>query len=167
PDGERTVATIIHEATHQLAFNSGLQHRRADIPKWCSEGMAIYFETPDLKNSRGWKKVGAVNQLRLLTYRQNLPRRAGDAFTTLLGTDDRFNDPQSAGAAYAEAWALNYFLIRTRQKEYVKYLELLSKKKPCEYDSPDQRLKDFQEAFGDDLSRIETAFLKYMSNVKF
>ena len=29
---ERTVATIIHEATHQLAFNSGLQVRFADNP---------------------------------------------------------------------------------------------------------------------------------------
>ena len=30
PQAERTVATIVHEATHQLAYNSGLQTRYAD-----------------------------------------------------------------------------------------------------------------------------------------
>ena len=39
PEAERTVATIIHEATHQLAFNSGLQTRFADNPLWLSEGL--------------------------------------------------------------------------------------------------------------------------------
>ena len=48
PDAERTVATIIHEATHQIAFNCGLQARFADVPLWVSEGLAVYFETPDL-----------------------------------------------------------------------------------------------------------------------
>ena len=43
PQAERTVATIIHEATHQIAFNSGLQRRFADNPLWLSEGLAIYL----------------------------------------------------------------------------------------------------------------------------
>ena len=40
PDWERNVATIIHEATHQLAYNSGMQRRYADNPMWVSEGLA-------------------------------------------------------------------------------------------------------------------------------
>ncbi len=40
------VATIVHEATHQIAFNCGLQRRYADIPLWQCEGMAVYFERP-------------------------------------------------------------------------------------------------------------------------
>ena len=66
------VATIIHEATHQLAFNRGLQARFADVPLWVSEGIALYFETPDLRNSRGWQTVGAVNRVRLDRFRQYL-----------------------------------------------------------------------------------------------
>ena len=42
------MATIVHEATHQIAFNCGMQQRYADIPLWLCEGMAVYFEAPDL-----------------------------------------------------------------------------------------------------------------------
>jgi hypothetical protein len=55
PEAQLMVATIIHEATHQLAYNSGLQQRFADVPIWFSEGMAVYFETPDLTTVKGWR----------------------------------------------------------------------------------------------------------------
>jgi len=47
PDAPQTVATIVHEATHQIAFNCGLHTRYSDCPMWFSEGIALYFETPD------------------------------------------------------------------------------------------------------------------------
>ncbi len=55
PAAEQVVATIVHEATHQIAFNSGMQTRFADIPLWVSEGLAVYFETPDLQSAKGWR----------------------------------------------------------------------------------------------------------------
>jgi hypothetical protein len=69
PAAAQLVATIIHEATHQIAFNSGLQTRFADVPLWVSEGLAVYFETPDLQNAKGWKTIGAVNTSRLDRFR--------------------------------------------------------------------------------------------------
>ncbi len=48
PNAYGAVSTIVHEATHQIAFNSGLHQRLSDCPKWFSEGIAMYFETPDL-----------------------------------------------------------------------------------------------------------------------
>lgn len=166
PDGEQTVATIIHEATHQLAFNSGLQQRLADVPLWCSEGMAVYFETPDLKNSRGWRKVGAVNQLRLLAFRKSLAGRPADSLLTLIQSDERFRNGKTAPDAYAEAWALHYYLLRFKQKEYVKYLEILAKKGPLESNTPEERLAEFRSCFGEDLSKLDAAFVKYMLGVK-
>ena len=47
--------TVIHEATHQIAFNCGLHTRYADNPLWLTEGMALYFETPDLRSRSGWR----------------------------------------------------------------------------------------------------------------
>src|SRR5262249_27836675 len=44
PEASKTDATIVHEATHQIAFNCGFHRRYADIPLWVSEGVAIYFE---------------------------------------------------------------------------------------------------------------------------
>ena len=73
------MATIIHEATHQLAFNCGMQNRYADIPLWLSEGIAIYFETPDLRNKRGWRSIGSVNRVRLAEFRRYLRSRPSDS----------------------------------------------------------------------------------------
>lgn len=166
PGAEGTVATIIHEATHQLAYNSGMHRRRADIPRWLAEGMAIYFESPDLKNSRGWTKIGAVNRLRLRPFRDYVNRRPADSLVTLLTSDSRMLDARTADAAYAEAWALNYFLIRTEREAYQKYLAKLAAKETMLFDTPEQRLKDFQECFGEDLQKLDAAFVKYMLKVK-
>ena len=77
PEAEQVVATMIHEATHQIAFNSGLQTRFADIPLWVSEGIAVYFETPDLQSAKGWRTIGAVNNSRLDRFRDYLAHSAG------------------------------------------------------------------------------------------
>ena len=108
PQAEATVATIIHEATHQIAFNSGLQTRFADIPLWVSEGLAVYFETPDLQSAKGWRNIGAVNRPRLDRFREYQSSRGQNSLTTLVSGDKRMRDPRQALDAYAEAWALNY-----------------------------------------------------------
>ena len=61
PRASSLIATLVHEATHQLAFNAGLHVRLSPTPVWLSEGIATYFETPDLTNSRGWRSIGAIN----------------------------------------------------------------------------------------------------------
>ena len=166
PGAERTVATVIHEATHQIAFNCGLQTRYADIPLWVSEGVAIYFETPDLRSSKGWRNIGGVNHVRLLEFRRYSRNRPSDSLVTLLSTDERFRDPRIAGDAYAEAWALIYFLIRKHPKEYRAYMTVLSEKHPLRYDEPEVRLAQFKQAFGDDLEKLNTEFLRYMRSVR-
>jgi hypothetical protein len=128
PSGEAAVATIIHEATHQIAFNSGLLKRFADIPLWVSEGLAVYFETPDLQSAKGWRNIGAVNRPRLDRFREYLSSRKESSLPTLSMDDQRFRDARQALDAYAEAWALNYFLLRQKPREYVAYLKMLGEK---------------------------------------
>ena len=166
PDAERTVATIIHEATHQLAFNCGIQQRYSDIPLWVSEGIAVYFETPDLSSTRGWRAIGTVHNLRLQQFRKYLSSRPGDSLRTLLANDQRFREGRTATDAYAEAWALNYYLLRKHPKEYVNYLRTLSAKKPLVYDEPEERLQDFRKAFGMGLDELDADFLRYMDRVR-
>jgi len=166
PEAERTVATVIHEATHQIAFNCGLQTRYADIPLWVSEGIAIYFETPDLGSSKGWRTVGAVNQVRLAGFREYLRRgRPGDSLATLIASDERVRDPKRAGDAYAEAWALNYFLIRQHPKQYLNYLKQLSAKEPLIWDEPAERLQEFKQAFGE-LDQLDAEFVRQIGKVR-
>ena len=160
------VATIIHEATHQIAFNCGLQKRYADIPLWISEGLAVYFETPDLKSSKGWRGVGEVNWPRLETFHGNLATRRVGSLSSLIADDRRMRDGGGAVDAYAEAWALNYFLIRQRPKQYLAYLKMLSEKPQLVWDDPATRLAEFKQFFGADLDGLETEFLRQMRKVK-
>jgi hypothetical protein len=158
PEASNTVATIIHEATHQIAFNAGLHQRLADIPLWLSEGLAMFFETPDLSSSKGWRTIGAINRPRLVRFRQYLKNRPADSLTTLIADDKRFRDTATALDAYAEAWSLNYFLINRYPKQYAEYLKALGAKGPLLSDTPEERLAEFRKAFGDDLGELDREF---------
>ena len=166
PQAERTVATIVHEATHQLAYNSGLQTRLAGNPLWVSEGLAVYFETPDLKRKKGWSKIGAVNRVSLFQFRGSLRRRPENSLQLLIASDKRFQDGKTTADAYSEAWALNYFLLRTKRKLYVKYLKILAKLDPLEDLTKEKRLVQFKSVFGENLEKLDAQFLRYMRRVR-
>lgn len=158
-----TVATVVHEATHQIAFNSGMHTRYADNPLWLTEGMAMYFEAPDLRSRAGWRTAGKINPARMRRFQDyRRKRRKSGSLQRLFTDDQRFNDPKTAADAYAEAWALTYFLIRKKGRRYARYLQLISRKRPLRFDKPEQRLIDFRKAFGDDLDRLDRDFLRYM-----
>jgi hypothetical protein len=166
PQAERTVATIVHEATHQIAFNCGFQERYADIPLWVSEGVAVYFETPDLDNSKGWRGIGRVNRERLIQFRRYLSRRPAESLTTLVANSRRFRNAQTAPDAYAEAWALNYYLLKRRFRDYAKYLQVLSEKEPLMNETDEDRLAAFRAAFGQDLEAFDREFIGYLRGVQ-
>ena len=67
--------------------------------------------------------------------------------------------------AYAEAWALTYFLINKHPKAYVAYLAMLSKKKPLVEDGPEKRLDQFRQIFGE-LRPLDAEFLRYMARFR-
>jgi hypothetical protein len=85
--------------------------------------------------------------------------------TTLLTDDKRFRDPATSADAYAEAWALTYFLIRTRGEAYAKYLQALGQYPQLGETSVEERIAEFKRAFGDDLPALEAEFLRYMRRV--
>ncbi len=168
PNALPMVATVVHEGTHQLMFNMGMQTRLADTPLWVNEGLAMFFETPDLNNPKGWRTVGQINPLRLANFRETLPQRAsgGTSLKTLLTEDLEFRDPATGLGRYAEAWALNYFLLNKYGKEYVSYLEKLRTKQPLVVDSPEIRLEEFETALGVSLAELDQEFLDYMRKLK-
>jgi len=165
PEAEAMVATIIHEATHQITFNNGLMQRFADLPLWICEGMAVYFEAPDLKSAQGWN-IGAINRIRTGPYANYLQRRPTNSLLSLISDDKRFRDAEQATEAYAEAWALNYYLIKQNSDAYVKYLAVLSAKEPLIADDRDTRIKEFKAAFGADLNKFDADFVRATSKLK-
>lgn len=160
------IASVIHESTHQIAFNIGLHTRYADNPLWLTEGLATYFETPDLQSQTGWLTLGQPNPLRLSRFVDYThSRRKADSLQTLISSDQRFQDQKTILDAYAEAWALSYFLIHTRRRDYEKYLKLIADRKPLIKVTPEEQLKAFQSVFGDDLAHLDQQFLKYMQEI--
>ncbi|WP_417389343.1 DUF1570 domain-containing protein [Gimesia sp.] len=144
----------------------GLHTRYADNPRWLTEGIATYFETPDLRSKTGWQTVGRPNPLRIgqfVDYARS--RRKADSLLSLISTDQRFQDQKTILDAYAESWAFSYFLIKTRRRGYEKYLKLIADRKPLVWATPEERLKTFQSVFGDDLTLLDQQFLKYMREI--
>jgi hypothetical protein len=159
------VATVVHEATHQISYNCGFQTRLADNPAWISEGLAMFFETPDLSSSRSWGGIGKVNYSRWDLFRKNLNAGKEGKIETLLANDDRIRDARTAVDAYAASWAWTYFLIKWHTKEYTAYMKQLAEKPVLTLDDPETRLADFRKHFGEDLRALEEDFFRRMSRV--
>ena len=163
PEAVGLVATLIHEGTHQLAFNSGLHQRLAPVPLWVCEGVATYFESPDLASGRGWRAIGMVNQPR----REQFLKLAGRGWLEPLLRDDQgFRQPDAATDAYARGWALTAYLIKTKKKEFVGYLQTLAAKSPCEADSEEQRIEEFSAAFGEPDAAMEQAVAAFVARMR-
>jgi hypothetical protein len=159
------VSTVVHEATHQIAFNCGLQNRYADLPLWLLEGMAVYFEAPDLTSARGWAGIGKVNYPRLETFRRNASKWNEGTLPNMIADDRRFRDSRASVDAYADAWALNYYLIKHQPKAYAAYLKQLSEKQPLVETDAQTRVDEFRKHFGD-LKQLEQDFLRRMSRLE-
>jgi len=164
PAAERSVATVVHEAVHQISFNSGLQQRLAlHNPVAISEGLAMYFEAPDLRSSSGWGGIGNVNRHSLARFRQYLQSRPPNSLITLIQDDTRFQNAQTVSSAYGEAWALSFFLAKTRGKEFAAYLADLAARPLTTINDDKQRISDFQKHFGTDLEKLDREFLKFIA----
>lgn len=162
PAAAGLVSTLVHEATHQMAFNCGLHRRLAPVPLWLSEGVAAYFEAPDLDATRGWRGIGSVNRPRLDHFLAT--HRPGD-IAALVNDDERFRSAEAPLDAYAAAWALTRHLIDTHKRAFVDYARLQAAKQPLATDSPDQRRREFEAAFGATPAEIESDVVKTMARL--
>lgn len=161
-----SVATVVHEATHQIAFNCGIHTRYADNPLWLTEGLAMYFETPDLTSRRGWRTIGKVSPARLRQFRDYAEkRRDADSLETLIRDNARLVDRDLAIDAYAESWALTHFLIRSRGRQYSAYVKKLADRPRLRFDKPDNRLAAFETDFGE-LAVLEKQFVNYVRRLR-
>ncbi|QEG23664.1 DUF1570 domain-containing protein [Mariniblastus fucicola] len=164
PEAIPMVTTIIHEGTHQLMFNRGMQTRLADAPLWLNEGIANWFETPDPDNGIGWHRPGLVNDHRMAQLRRYIPNRPANSLETLIASDERFRG-EGAFDAYAESWALMHFLLNRNTKKTRRYVKAISNKPPGVKVSAATRLEEFKEHFGE-LDRLDKAFLIYVKKLR-
>ena len=158
--------TMIHEATHQVAFNTGLHSRVGDNPRWVVEGLATTFESDDLRGHTGGrgKSIVRINRNRLLwfaNYAQQ--RREKNSLRSFIREDRLFQS--STFDAYAEAWALTFFLVETQPARYARYLKKISQRDPLKEYSAESREQDFKEAFKTNLQTLEVDYLKFLDQL--
>lgn len=122
----------------------------------------MYCETPDLGRSKGWAGIGAVNRGRLAQFHEYMAKRPSDSLRTLIADNKRLRDLNQTVDAYAEAWALTYFLLKQHPKQYVAYMKTLSKKQPLVNDDVPARIAEFEKQFGP-LEKLDADFVRYMS----
>jgi hypothetical protein len=158
--------TIIHEASHQTAFNTGVHSRFGTAPRWVMEGLGTMFEARGVWQSRNFPHAAdRINRGRLVAWRQYAgSRRPADAIARLVSSDRAFQ--ADIDGAYSEAWALSFFLSETEPKKYSEYLMKTAALKPfSDYRSP-QRLKDFTNTFGSDLTMLDARMKRFMAGLK-
>ncbi len=147
-DWSETEATIVHEAIHQLAFNTGAHERLFANPLWLVEGLATMFEQPavyDLRSNR------STLESRMLPSRvQALQPLLQDStalaarLANLIESDRAFQiDPQNS---YTVAWALTFYLAERMPTEFGRYLQTLRSRGLGEYEVG-QRVADFRSVF--------------------
>ncbi|MGV3485159.1 MAG: DUF1570 domain-containing protein [Planctomycetaceae bacterium] len=161
------VATVSHEAVHQLAANSGLFPRDATFVRWVHEGLASYFESS--KNA-GWRGAGVVDHDRIDYYRvlEGDPVRGSLEFIV---SDLGFLVEASLGdqlPAYGQAWALTHYLINCRFEELMKFYKLthgIGSEGTTVGEKADQLTAAFKEAFGD-MASLELEWRRYMRTLR-
>lgn len=145
---EETEATIVHEAVHQLAYNTGVHERLFSNPLWIVEGFATMFEQSSVYDLRAVRSTiqsrmhaGKVAELQPLLH--DLPLLESK-IGKLIESDRLFrSNPQEA---YALAWAMTFYLAERMPNEFERYLEKQRSRRFGNY-SAGERVSDFRKTF--------------------
>lgn len=157
--GMLDVRRAVHEAAHQLAFNTGLQKRGVMYPLWVSEGLATNFECDSAKEI-DVAGDNAPRNRQLMRAWSNGRLMPLSSFVTLVNIR---SGEYSANDLYAESWAFFNFLFKTRKSELKAYLTELAEAEPGPRDS-DIMMDEFTRAFGS-LDRLERAWDKHLESM--
>lgn len=159
------IEVVSHEATHQMAGNTGLLPRHVKIPVWVHEGLATYFESP---KEASWSGVGAVNEQRLKLYKALEKDREHSNIDFIVG-DQIFSFAASHGArlhGYGQSWALTHFLMERYFEQLMTYYRRLGEMPPDIVFSPDLLTKMFNDTFKGNRRALDSEWRSYMRGLK-
>ncbi|HEV3343447.1 MAG TPA: DUF1570 domain-containing protein [Pirellulales bacterium] len=162
-DWHENAATIIHEAAHQTAFNTGVHRRFGSAPRWLVEGLGTMFEAEGVWDSthRG-ARASRYNRGRLAQFKRLLASRPASSLEDLITSDRVFQS--NVDRAYAEAWAFSFFLVETRPKKYSELLARTAARPVFSRYDAGERLGDFTALFGKNLRHLEAEYLQFLAD---
>ena len=151
-----TFDTPLHEAIHQQVYNRGIFQRLAPIPTWFNEGIATAFEGDGERVRNGPMQVSE-------RYAKLALRAQVVDWREVVRNDRAFRGDVFAGEAYGHAWGLHWLLANKYKVEYLKYMQLLSVKKPLEKEEPEKRLSDLEEIMQKDVGALQKEFYEVIA----
>ncbi len=159
---ESTCKVVLHEATHQIAFNTGINDRFCRPPLWVCEGLAMLFEAPGVYASNRYRlQKERINRGRYEDF-VRLPELRD--LTARMTASDRFFQA-APSAAYAEAWALTFFLTEAHPTKFNQYLRRMARRPKFKPYTARERLDDFQAVFGSDGPRFDAQFKRFFGRL--
>lgn len=163
---DETASTVVHEATHQTAYNVGVHTRFAQGSRWISEGLATMFEARGVHDARSYDRGDSrINHGRLADYLHDVaPNQPLGPIQAFIASDQPFE--RTPIPAYANAWALSFFLSETRPQQYAEYLSLTAERPLFTEYRPEQRVADFRRVFGEDLKLLDAHFVSYINSLR-
>jgi hypothetical protein len=105
-----------------------------------------------------------VNRGRLAQFRKLLTKHKSETLVQLVSSDKLFRS--DIDLAYAEAWALTYYLSQTQPAKYAAYLARTARRPEFQKYTSAQRLADFTAVFGENFRLLDAQFLQYMRDVQ-
>jgi hypothetical protein len=158
--------TIIHEATHQTAFNTGVHNRFGPVPRWVSEGLAMLFEAKGVNNSMYYtRRKDRINRERLVDLKHHIESgKTQGKLSRLITSDHLFRTDQNL--AYALAWGLTFYLSERMPSKYHRFLREDSERANFQSFSSRERAAAFSRVFGSDLKAIESRMERFITDLE-
>ena len=147
--------TLVHEATHQTAYNTGIHRRFGNTPRWLGEGLAQLFEAKGINNSRRYGDLSDRINKQALRQLMDLYKKeqVAGAVQQLVRKDSMFRT--DIKKAYAVSWGISLYLAEKYPRKYVAYLAYDGDRKAFRPHSEMQRAKDFAKFFGTDFTDFD------------
>jgi hypothetical protein len=161
----KDITLVSHEATHQMAGNTGLFPRHVLVPAWVHEGLATYFEAP---GDATWAGIGAVNQDRLNWYKALEADREHSNIDFIVSDQvfDLAGNTTSRIFAYGQAWAMTHFMLENEFDKMMEYYRALGELPPNLTFSPETLQEVFTRVFGEDRKGLDQRWRAYMRGLK-
>lgn len=143
-----TEATVVHEAVHQLAYNTGVHERLFENPTWFVEGLATMFEQSNVYDLRASSSTitSRIHSQKLAKLQPLLrqPAQLETLVRGLIASDSLFSS--DGATAYTVSWAMTFYLAERMPRQFQQFISLQSRRRFGSY-SAGQRRQDFQTAF--------------------
>ena len=147
--------TIVHEATHQSAFNTHIQNRFSPPPLWMAEGLAMLFEAPGYSRSKQFTKPDhRINKRRLVALKKLEPHSSLPARMLGVVGDNRLFESKPV-EYYTLSWALTWFLAEEKHDQLIRFMKRDASRKPFARITPADELKLFSQHFGNDWEQLK------------